>query len=143
MVMNACHERSSKTTHEDLSHTMKPLDLSDFDFLPLKGGFLLEKISVTDAPIIDALDRPAAARSTILGSTIRIEISSLYLEATELSISLYHEVLEAAAVASLNPPPLVWEMNEADFESAARLIHDEFGPASQSTLNQMLERFGF
>ena len=38
----------------------------------------------------------------------------------ELSISLYHEILEAATVASLHPPDSVMEFNEGDFERAAQ-----------------------
>lgn len=54
-----------------------------------------------------------------------------------------HEVLEGAVVAVAQPPASVREMNEADFESAARRMHAAFGIANPERLQQMLEEFGF
>jgi hypothetical protein len=65
------------------------------------------------------------------------------MDESELSISLYHEVLEAATVAAENPPESVVEFNEGDFEAAARSAHRRYGIASPRTLNEMLENFGF
>lgn len=48
----------------------------------------------------------------------------------ELSVMLYHEILEAAAVASADPPASVMNFNEADFERTAYAMHDELGGAS-------------
>jgi hypothetical protein len=45
----------------------------------------------------------------------------------EQSVTLYHEILEAAAVASPNPPTAVIDFNEGDFERAAHSAHKEFG----------------
>ena len=90
----------------------------------------------------DALNRPALARTTIIGMTLEIELNAR-LPAEELSVTLYHEVLEAAAVASPHPPTSVCELNEAGFEAAAWRMHAELGAAAPSTLNRMLELFGF
>ena len=61
----------------------------------------------------------------------------------ELSVSLYHEVLEAATVAAEHPPESVLEFNEWDFERAARAAHVRLGVASAKRLNQILVEFGF
>lgn len=50
----------------------------------------------------DALNRPALARTTIIGATLEIELSA-GLPAAEISITLYHEILEGAAVAVARP----------------------------------------
>jgi hypothetical protein len=65
------------------------------------------------------------------------------LDEHELSISLYHEVLEAATLAAEHPPASVLDFNEGDFERAAQDAHARRGVASPETLNQMLEEFGF
>ena len=61
----------------------------------------------------------------------------------EQSVTLYHEILEAAAVASPNPPTAVINFNEGDFERAAHSAHKEFGVASVENLNRMLKSYGF
>ena len=65
------------------------------------------------------------------------------MDEAEVSISLYHEILEAATVAAQNPPESVVEFNEGDFESAARSAHAQYGIVSPRTLNEMLAKFGF
>ena len=119
------------------------MSLDEFQFLPLRGGFLLVRVVMTDVPMTDALGRTALARTTITGHNLEIELASFSANAAEFSISLYHEVLEAAAVAALDPPPAVCELNEAGFEAAARDCHQRLGPASPDSLNQMLAEFGF
>ena len=121
----------------------KSMNLNAFQQLRLCSGFLLLRVRVNDEPMTDAIGRLALARTTIVGSTLDIELGSSNPDPTEISISLYHEVLEAAAVASLNPPASVCEMNERDFELAAQDCQRRFGMASPATLNQMLEEFGF
>jgi hypothetical protein len=119
------------------------MNLDDFIQLPLRGGFLLLKVSLTDNPMVDALGRLAVARTIIIGSTLEIEIGCSAPDPNEISISLYHEVLEAAAVAAPRPPSAVCELNEAGFEAAAQDCHRRLGMASPRTINQMLEEFGF
>ncbi len=110
--------------------------------LALRGGFRLISVRNAQEPMMDALNRPALARTAILGLTLEMEIAGS-LSADELSITLYHEVLEAVTVAARHPPPAVRELNEVGFESTARRMNAELGPASPAALNRMLELFGF
>jgi len=65
------------------------------------------------------------------------------LSEAELSITLYHEILEAAAVSVANPPATVVDFNEADFERTAREAHERWGNASPANLNLLLQFHGF
>jgi len=56
---------------------------------------------------------------------------------------MYHEVLEAATVASASPPRRVLEFNEGDFEQAAHAAHTRWGLASPENLDRMLQFYGF
>jgi hypothetical protein len=67
----------------------------------------------------------------------------MILTEDEQSISLYHEILEAATVAAHNPLESVLEFNEAEFERAAGSLHARLGRATPERLNQMLAEFGF
>lgn len=119
--------------------------MSAFDLyaeLPLRGGFLLKSVRSERVPMKDALGRPALARTTITGMKLEVEIIA-GLSDEEISVTLCHEVLEAAAVAATDPPAMVCELNEAGFELAARRMHSELGTATPVTLNRMLELFGF
>ena len=92
--------------------------------------------------MVDAINRPALARTAANGSGPEVELSAS-LTPEEVSITLYHEILEAVSVASTHPPADVCESNEAGFEAAVRRMHAEFGLAAPTTLNRMLELFGF
>ena len=92
--------------------------------------------------MVDALEREAIAQTSIVGRNFRVLIRASLSE-RELSISLYHEILEAASVASLHPPATVMDFNEGDFELAGRAAHDRFGEASPESLNRMLQSYGF
>jgi hypothetical protein len=102
------------------------IDLAAFNNLQLVGGFSIADIRVTGVPLVDALGREAAAQTRIIGVEFRLLIRS-ELSDEELSVTLYHEILEAAAVGSLNPPESVASFTEADFEQTARRMHDLFG----------------
>jgi hypothetical protein len=65
------------------------------------------------------------------------------LSEEELSITLYHEILEAASVAIANPPIGVMNFNEADFEQAAYDAQERWGNASPANLNLLLQFHGF
>lgn len=119
------------------------MTLDVFDYQPLRGGFLLVKIAVTSEPMFDAIGRVALARTSIVGANITIELSADFAAPEQFSISIYHEVLEAATVGALNPPAAVCELNEAGFEAAAQHAHATLGEASPDTLNRMLAAFGF
>jgi hypothetical protein len=109
---------------------------------PLVGGFFIAEIELTHDPLEDALGREAVAQTRILGREFRLVIRS-GLSDEELSITLYHEILEAATVASLHPPESVLDLNEAGFEAAARLANQTWGEASVKNLNCMLHFYEF
>ncbi len=118
------------------------LDLDVFRNCQLRGGFTIVEVERTAESMADAIGREAAAQTRITASEFRLRIVA-WLDERELSVTLYHEVLEAATVASPAPPHAMSEFNEGDFERTARLMHEHFGPASPANLNRMLERFGF
>ena len=96
-----------------------------------------------DEPMVDAMGRAALAKTVVVGVNFEIVLCAKFSGDEEASVSIYHEVLEGAAVAAPIPPKEVCEMNEADFESAARKSHFLYGTANPTSLNEMLESFGF
>ncbi len=118
------------------------IDVAAFKNLRLRGGFVITNIEFTNTPMLDALEREALAQTRIVGQKFHLIISGA-LNEREVSISLYHEILEAATVASQRPPQSVMEFNEGDFENAAQAAHAEFGNASPENLNRMLQSYGF
>jgi len=118
------------------------IDINQFKNLRLHGGFLIKDIELTDAPIVDAIGREAVAQTRVIAREFRLFIRA-GLSEEELSITLYHEILEAASVAVANPPDRVIEFNEADFERAAREAHERWGDASPANLNLLLQFHGF
>jgi hypothetical protein len=110
--------------------------------LALRGGFLIAEIRLTSQFLLDPLGRPATAQTVIRGSRFYISLRN-DLSEVDLSVSLYHEVLEAAAVAADRPPDSIMEFNEGDFERAAQSAHARLGLATAERLNQMLAEFGF
>ena len=118
------------------------LDLSPFENLLLRGGFHIVGVRLTADALFDPLRRAAVAQTRICGNAFHILLRA-DLNELELSVSMYHEILEAATVASANPPQSVLEMNEGDFEQAAQRAHQTYGVATPKTLNRMLADFGF
>lgn len=118
------------------------MDVTRLVGLKLRGGFRLAAIEVSAEPLTDAIRRDAVAQTTISGRDFRILIRP-GLDETELSVTLYHEVLEAAAVGAKECPQQVIEFNEGDFEQAAQAAYKRLGPASVRNLNRMLEEYGF
>jgi hypothetical protein len=127
---------------DDFPQDLRVLDLAAFQNLALRGGFLIAEIRLTSQFLLDPLGRPATAQTIIRGSRFHIFLRDDLNEA-ELSLSLYHEVLEAATVAADHPPESVLEFSEGDFERAAQSAHARLGVASAEHLNQMLAEFGF
>lgn len=118
------------------------IDPATFRNLRLQGGFIIVDVHFTPKPMLDALNREAVAQTRIVGSRFHILLRGGVSD-DETSISLYHEVLEAATVASLRPPDSVMEFNEGDFERAAQTAHAQYGPATPANLNRMLQSYGF
>lgn len=118
------------------------IDSRQFIGLRLRGGFVIKELEFTRDPLMDVLEREAAAQTRIVGREFRLLIRA-GLSEEELSVTLYHEILEAAAVASLNPPAEVTDFNEASFEQAAHDAHSRWGNASPDNLNRLLQFHGF
>jgi hypothetical protein len=106
------------------------------------GGFVIKEIVLSREPLEDALGREALAQTRIVGREFAIIIRASLPE-EEISITLYHETLEAATMASAHPPTDVCELNEAGFEAAAHRAHRIWGTASVENLNRMLQFYGF
>ncbi|MGC2352337.1 MAG: hypothetical protein WA496_02955 [Candidatus Udaeobacter sp.] len=118
------------------------IDLSTFQNLPLRGDFTIVRLELTNEPIADAIGREARARTRIVGRGFDLLIRA-GLSQRELSVTLYHEILEAAKAAIENPPAAVRELNEGDFDRAAYQAHEQFGEVSPQNLDQMLQLYGF
>jgi hypothetical protein len=118
------------------------IDPGLFMNLQLRGGFVIKEIKFTDEPLVDALGREAIAQTRIIAQEFRLLIRA-GLSEEELSITLYHEILEAAAVGAMTPPESLMDFNEGDFERAAREAHARWGVASPANLNLLLQFHGF
>ena len=118
------------------------IDLQQFKNLQLHGGFFIKDLELTDHPILDAIGREAIAQTSAIVREFRLLIRS-GLSEEELSITLYHEILEAASVATAKPPVALIDFNEADFELAAQNAHKRWGNATPASLNLMLQFHGF
>jgi hypothetical protein len=117
-------------------------DLARLVDLKLRGGFRIAEIQLSEETLTDAIGREAVAQTTVSGRDLRLIIRS-GLDAKELSVTLYHEVLEAVTVAVDKCPSQVAEFNEGDFERTAQETHSRLGPATGATLNRMLADLGF
>ncbi|MBM3853892.1 MAG: hypothetical protein FJ399_12165 [Verrucomicrobia bacterium] len=106
------------------------------------GGFIIRAIELTNARIEDPLGREAIAQTQVVAREFRLLVRS-GLSEEEFSVTLYHEILEAACVAVADPPLAVVDFNEAGFERAARTSHARWGNASLMNLNLMLQFHGF
>jgi hypothetical protein len=109
---------------------------------PLPGGYVLSRLEFVEGPLVDAIGRPALAKTQILGRQIRLSLVST-LDEKETSVSLYHEILEAMTIAIDDPPERVRDFNESDFEIAGYAAFDRFGEASPVNLIRMLQSYGF
>src|SRR5438309_10896005 len=97
------------------------IDLASFTNLRLRTGFVIVTVELAQAPFRDALGREAVAQTRISGREFHLTLRS-GLSEEELSVSLYHEVLEAATIASASPPTTVTEFNEGDFEDRKSVV---------------------
>lgn len=118
------------------------IDLIAFHGVRLPGGFVISAIHLTQEPLEDALGRSAVAQTIVRGKEFHITFG-YGLDDRELSISLYHEVLEAATVGAQSPPESVIDFNEGDFERVAQEMHTRLGEATPITLGSMLQSLGF
>lgn len=93
------------------------IDPASFKNARLHGGFVITEVRFSREPFEDALGRAAIAQTRTLGKNFQLLIRS-GLNERELSVTLYHEILEAATVALSHPAPSVLDFNEGDFERA-------------------------
>lgn len=118
------------------------IDINQFKNCRLQGGFIITDIELTDDPIVDAIGREAIAQTQTIAGRFRLFIRS-GLSEEELSITLYHEILEAASVAIADPPAGAMDFNEVDFERAAHDAHKQWGNTSPANLDLLLQFHGF
>jgi hypothetical protein len=118
------------------------LDIRPFLDLRLRGGFTIVSIEIPAESMEDSVGRPALAKTRITGRKLHLMILST-LNDDEKSVTIYHEVLEAMTVVSIDPPLGVQDFNESDFEQAAYRAHEQFGPVSPVNLDRMLQFYGF
>lgn len=118
------------------------IDLTKFRDARLWGGFVITEVAFREEALTDALGRDALAQTRIVGMKFDVSLR-VGMPDEEVSISLYHEVLEAAAIAAPNPPESVLEFNEGDFEREALMAQKKWGQVSIENLNRMLQSFGF
>ncbi len=120
----------------------RPPDLGSFQDVKLRGGFGIESITVAEGEL--------GARGIILGQTtmdlgtgmmaIRIAPGQ---SAYEQSVTIYHEVLEATALQAKEPPAMVLDLSEEDFDLLAYMAQEQFGTATVESLNRLLEALGY
>ena len=128
--------------HSSRSSYVFVIDLGAFQNLQLRGGFKIVRLEITNEPLVDAIGRDAIARTRIIDQSFDLVIRS-DLSQAELSVTVYHEILEAATVATENPPVAVRQLNEADFDQAAYQAHESFGKVSPESIDRMLQLYGF
>ena len=108
----------------------------------LTTGHVISSLILTDEPMVNAVGYEAIGWTQTIGKQLSIRIKA-DLSDEELSVTLYHEVLEALTVAVWYPPASVTEFAENDFDQAAYAMHEKFGPVTPENLNLMLQFFGF
>ena len=118
------------------------INTATFKNIRLRGGFVVVSVEIVSEPMVDALGREAIAKTGIVGMKFNLLVRA-GLDERELSVTLYHEILEAAAAASADPPASERDFNEADFERTAYAMHETLVEASPENLNRMLQLHGF
>jgi hypothetical protein len=118
------------------------MDTGSFQNLEIVGGFKIARVRFVSGRRVDAIGREALAKTSIVGRRFEIVICSP-LSDEELSVTIYHEILEAATIASDAAPEGVRMFNEGDFERAAYRAHAQLGEASAATIDRMLQSYGF
>src|SRR6266550_8618083 len=118
------------------------IEPASFQNIRIRGGFTLVRLEFIHEPLIDAIGREAIARTRIIDRPFFMTIRAGLSDA-ELSVTIYHEVLEGATVAVSDPPESVRMLNQGDFERAAYQAHQRFGEVSPENLNQILQFYGF
>jgi hypothetical protein len=118
-------------------------DLGSFSNAPLVGGYSIESITVVEGKL--GTGGASLGQTTI--HPIRSGKMTIQLapgqSAVEQSVSIYHEVLEAAALDAKNPPMMLLDLSEAEFDMLAYMAYEQFGTATVENLNRLLHAVGF
>lgn len=87
------------------------------------AGFVIKAVGFTEKPLLDALEREAVAQTRIVGREFRLLIHTSLSE-EELSVTLYHEVLEAPRWAACTRRKASWTLTKpASSERPAKHTH--------------------
>ena len=63
--------------------------------------------------------------------------------AYEQSVTIYHEVLEAASLDAKNPPAMLPDLFESEIDILEFMEREQFGLAMVESLSRLLEAVGF
>ncbi len=69
-------------------------DIHLFEEIRLRGGYFLVSIECVQEPMVDAIGRTSLSKIHIIGRELRLIIYSRQTD-HELSVTRYHEILEA------------------------------------------------
>ena len=118
-------------------------NLESFRNATLRGGFSIESISVAEGKLgSGGASLGQTTIEPIRSGRMTIQIAPGQ-SAYEQSVSIYHEVLEATALDAKNPPAMLRDLSEEDFDLLAYMAQEQFGPATVENLKKLLEAVGF
>lgn len=118
------------------------IHLEPFKRFRLHGGFVVQDVETVPGLIVDAVGREASAHTRVQGQSFHLLMRS-GMNDGEMSVTLYHEILEAAAVAVDYTPAGVEDFCEADFVQAGYEAFKRWGDVSPENLSLMLIFHGF
>lgn len=118
------------------------INLEPFKNFRLHGGFVIRDLQTAPGRIVDVVGREASAQTRIRGRAFHLLVRS-GLNDGEISVVLYHEVLEAAAVAVDYAPGGVEDFSEDAFVEAGYDAFERWGAVSPDNLSLMLIFHGF
>jgi hypothetical protein len=125
----------------DVSEALPP-DLDSFRNARLRGGSSIESIAIAEGEPGTRV-APLGQTTMDVGTgrmTIRIAPG---LSAYERSVTIYHEILEATVLQAKQPPAMVLDLSEEDFDLLAYMAQEQFGTATVDRLNKLLEALGY
>lgn len=119
------------------------LNIEAFSGRTLHSGIQIESVKTTHE-LTDVLGRPATGFTSRVGKSLQIILLE-GLSPDEQSVTMYHEIIEAAMGAHFpdRVPVALQELNEAQIDALAQSFHTRLGPVNVRTANQMLRELGF
>ncbi len=115
---------------------------SEFNNLFLVTGHTIISLELSNEPITDARGNEALGWTQTIGREMRIQILA-ELDEKEISVTLYHEVLEAVLLSCRHPPNSMVKFCESDFDLTAYAMYEKIGAATPNNINHMLQILGF